>query len=558
MSGWLARLRGTQSSGPEGVAVRVHKRPRSESGSGSLLSGRFRRRRTGKEKRIPFLLLVGVALAAAFYVVAHLAILEGVWPVHGSASGAGALLVRDAVALAAWLLLLFGLRALGFRGNWAVVALPIIIFCIARPALFSVFTDPVYQAGSGARTEANAVKADRSRISTIERAYTPERQAIIFDGEAPPLPDPFEQVAAETQGAWTPVRLLSHASVFLAPLALLFGFLWARDGGELRRFREHKRGPFVATLGVFFLLTLFFTELGKVRGTTPWELLLPIFVLVWAATLAEDAYNFARPGAVIEPRRIAGMLIYGALPVVPFLIIRELGLSIVLAGSFAIMLLVGTRRGWWAGLMLGVWIVLVIAAFNLDARSATRLRLAYEPYPELSEMDDASAARWGASNYQIKLFDANVLAGGLLGKGPGRGHAETAPNAADDGYITLLAAQYGWFGTLTFVLIYTLFLVQMIGVAVREAGAFERSAVIGLALLIGIPFWLATLGGLRVIPLTGVAAAFAAHGGAKLLASSLAVGIVAGISHRRRADERLESVIFAPATVPSLEGVRVR
>jgi cell division protein FtsW (lipid II flippase) len=228
---------------------------------------------------------------------------------------------------------------------------------------------------------------------------------------------------------------------------------------------------------------------------------------------------------------------------------------VVLAGNLATMLLVGTRRGWWAGLMLGVWAVMVIAAFNLDQRSATRLALAYSPYRPLTEMTEPQAERWAASLHQIKLFDANVLAGGLLGEGPGRGHAETAPNAADDGYITLVAAQYGLLGTLAFVLLYTLFLIQMIAVGIRERGAFERTAVIGLALLIAIPFWLATLGGLRVIPLTGVAAAFAAHGGAKLLAASLSVGIIAAISHRRTEEERLEAEA-APTSHPE-QGVRI-
>jgi cell division protein FtsW (lipid II flippase) len=59
---------------------------------------------------------------------------------------------------------------------------------------------------------------------------------------------------------------------------------------------------------------------------------------------------------------------------------------------------------------------------------------------------------------------------------------------------------------------------------------------------------------LRVIPLIGVAAAFAAHGGAKLLAASLSVGIIAAISHRRVEEERLEAEA-APAATP--EGVRI-
>jgi cell division protein FtsW (lipid II flippase) len=269
-------------------------------------------------------------------------------------------------------------------------------------------------------------------------------------------------------------------------------------------------------------------------------------------------YNLARPGAVLAPRRVAMLVLYGALPIVPFLLIRELGLSVVLAGSFATMLLVSTRREWWAGLMLVVWAVLVVAAFSVDPRSANRLALAVEPYRDLTEMTSDEAERWAATMHQFKLFDANVLAGGLLGEGAGRGHAETAPNAADDGYITTIAAHWGLLGAIALVLLYTAFIVQILGVAVRERSAFERSLVAGIAMLLAIPFWMAALGGIRAVPLTGVATAFAAHGGAKLLASSLAVGVVAAISHRRSELDRMEEAAESMHAPPDEQGVRIR
>ncbi len=532
-------------AGPSGVEVKVrpHNRP-----------SEIRR-----ERVLPGPLWWALLLSAAFYLLAHYSIVTGVWPVHGSSPAAAQTLFRDLGAMAAWLLLLMVLRRIGYLGGWAIVVLPIIIFFVSRPAQFQVFTDPVYQASGGTRVEANALKAMRSRLTTIERAYSEERQQEVFAGPAPPLPDPFAgAVRSVAEGETRFLRSMSHYSVFLAPLALLVGFLLTRRTENLRWFRQHRWIPFVPTLALFFALTLFFTRLGKVGGTTPWELFLPVFIAVWAATLADDAYNLARPGEVMAPRRLLALFVYGALPVIPFLVIRELGLSIVLAGSMAAMLLVGTRRGWWAGLMMGVWAVLVFAAFNLDDRSATRLDLAYGPYRDLSAMEPEEAESWAAKLHQIKLFDANIVTGGVLGEGPGRGHGETAPNAADDGYITLIAAQWGWAGGVALVLLYTVFLIRMLATAVRERGAFERTLVTGVAMLIAIPFWLATLGGIRVIPLTGVAAAFVAHGGAKLLASALAVGIVAGISHRRREEELLEAALGAPTDDAEPRGIRIR
>ena len=530
---------------PEGVTVRIkpHNLP-SEQRAGRV---------------VPGFLWWGLLLASAFYVAAHFSIVTGVWPQHGTSPGAGGTFIRDGVALAAWITVLVALRSLGYRGSWALVVLPILIFSITRPTQFQIFTDPAYQATGGARARANDLKATRARLTSIERAYSEERRAVVYQGNPPAIPDPFERaVERETASRGFFARSAAHFSVFLAPFALLIGFLLSREPSVMRWVRDKRLIPFVPTLAVFFVLTIGFTKLGKVGGMTPWELFLPIFIVIWAATLAEDAYNLARPGAMMEPRRLLNLFLYGAGPVIPFLIIRELGLSIVLAGSMAAMLLVGTRRGWWAGLMLVVWAILVFAAFNVDPRSATRLELAYDPYKDQAQMSEVEQNAWAAKLHQMKLFDANVIEGGLLGAGPGRGHAETAPNAADDGFITAIATHWGWAGAMSLVLLYTLFVVQLLSVAARESGAFERTLVTGVAMLIGIPFWLAALGGIRLIPLTGVATAFAAHGGAKLLASAFAVGLAAGVSHRRAREDIMDEALAPPVGEPHAQGIRIR
>lgn len=538
------RRGGTAAPAPEGVTVHLkpHNLP-SEQRAGRV---------------VPGFLWWGLLLASAFYVAAHFSIVTGVWPQHGTSPGAGGTFIRDGMALAAWIAVLVALRSLGYRGSWALVVLPILIFGITRPTQFQIFTDPAYQATGGARARANDLKATRARLTSIERAYTEERRAVVYQGNPPEIPDPFERaVERETRSRGFFARLGAHFAAFIAPFALLIGFLLSREPGVMRWVRDRRLIPFVPTLAVFFVLTIGFTELGKVGGMTPWELFLPIFIVIWAATLAEDAYNLARPGAVMEPRRLLNLFLYGAGPVIPFLIIRELGLSIVLAGSLAAMLLVGTRRGWWAGLMLVVWAALVFVAFNVDERSATRLELAYDPYKNPAQMTEPERNAWAAKLHQMKLFDANVIEGGLLGEGPGRGHAETAPNAADDGFITAIATHWGLLGTVSLVLLYTLFIVQLLSTAARESGAFERTLVTGVAMLIGIPFWLATLGGIRLIPLTGVATAFAAHGGAKLLASAFAVGLAAGVSHRRAREEILDEALAPPVSEPHAKGVRI-
>ncbi|MBW3628389.1 MAG: FtsW/RodA/SpoVE family cell cycle protein [Gemmatimonadetes bacterium] len=543
-------LRRGKPVGPSGVPinVRTHNRPELERREAAM--------------SMPGTLGLGLLISTLFYLIAHYAVVKGVWPVHGTAPGSGGVLIRDIASVIGWLLLVVVMRAMKYRGNWAVIVLPIVIFLMIRPSLFQIFTDPVYQATGGTRQEANSIKAERSQLTTILRAYDQERQQQVFRGPPPELPDPIETVRVVTRPERNSLlRLASTLTVVVAPLAMLLAFMATRRPGPLRVFRDKRVWPFLVTFLAFAAMAAIpnVRATGKLAGMTPWELFLPIFVGVWAAVLADDAYNLGTPGQLISPRRILTIVLYGALPVIPFLAIHDLGLSIILAGSFAAMLLVGTRRAWWGGLMLVIWAGLVLLAFSVDERSQTRLALSKNPYLDLSAMTEPQREEWAAKVHQIKLFDANVLAGGLFGEGPGRGHAETAPNAADDGYITTVAAQWGLLGAIGFVLVYTAFVIQMLAVAVRERSAFERSLVTGLAMLIAIPFWLSALGGIRVVPLTGVAAAFAAHGGAKLLASAVGVGIIAGISHRRAVEERLRATADpAPEELLSEQGVRIR
>ncbi|HYH83393.1 MAG TPA: hypothetical protein VEX86_26600, partial [Longimicrobium sp.] len=342
---------GAAAGGPVGVAIdiKAHNVP------GAERSGRV----------LPGPLWWGLLLAAVFYVLAHASIIIGVWPVHGTSPGAGGILFRDVLALVAWALVLLLLRKAHYRGHWAIVVMPVIIFCLSRPSQFQAFTDPAYQARGKARPVANQAKATRSRLSTIDRVYTPERQEVVYQGPPPPLPDPFKQaVGGETRGFFA--KGMTYFPVFIAPLLVLVGYLViSRQSWLLRWARDRKLWVFAPAMLVFFGLALLpeARVTGKVAGTTPWELLLPFLVLTWAAVLADDAYNLARPGSVVSPRRLGMLFVYGALPIVPFLIIHELGLSIVLAMSFAAMLLVGTRRGWWAALLLVVWGGLVFAVF---------------------------------------------------------------------------------------------------------------------------------------------------------------------------------------------------
>lgn len=478
-------------------------------------------------------LALSAAAAAGFYVLSHLAEIMQVWPVHGVAARAGSWMIADVLALAIWGLALLVTRQVRYEGSWAIVVLPFMLFCLTRPSLFHVFTDPGYVPSPGQTSgEAWRAKSARARIVALDRAYPSDRRTLVFGDAASSHAPPIELRATLAR-----VRLTASLLVpAIAPLFLLAGLFAVREPGRTRWFRRQHPRWFALGASVVLGASLV-TRRGKVGLTTPWELALPLFVACWAATIADDGFNIARRAA-FAPRRFARLLRIGAGPVALFVLIpalRDLGIAVVLAMALSIMLVVGTRQRWWAGVIAAIWAALIVAAFSFDGRSADRLELAYHLYAPRRSLEQVDAAkRWGELVYQPKLFDGNVLVGGVMGAGAGQGHGESAPNAADDGFVTLFAAQWGLVGGIVLCVVYTAFLIELLVVAAREPSGFDRSLVTGLTMLLATPFWLATLGGIRVVPLTGVAAAFVANGGAKLLAAAFSVGVIAGTSHRQR------------------------
>ena len=173
--------------------------------------------------------------------------------------------------------------------------------------------------------------------------------------------------------------------MFLVNLPLAFGaaFLaWRYVSADRAADEGHLDigGAILATLGLGTMTW------GLIVGSGPpgfnWQALtllgvgaaLLVGFVLWERRQGDRAMM---PLAMFSTRSFAGLtlltlLLYGALPVVPFIIIHEFGLSVVLAGSMSAMLLVGTRRGWWAALML------VSAGHEVGEDAPLLLRMAHK------------------------------------------------------------------------------------------------------------------------------------------------------------------------------------
>ena len=122
--------------------------------------------------------------------------------------------------------------------------------------------------------------------------------------------------------------------------------------------------------------------------------------------------------------------------------------------------------------------------------------------------------------------------GGLFGVGflNSRQKAFYLPEPQTDFIFSIIAEEFGLFGTFVIIIIFCIILTNCFIISLKQTNLFKKYLVFGLTfqLLIQVIMNLAVVIGL--IPVTGVTLPFLSYGGSSLLTSSIGIGIILGIS----------------------------
>ena len=139
------------------------------------------------------------------------------------------------------------------------------------------------------------------------------------------------------------------------------------------------------------------------------------------------------------------------------------------------------------------------------------------------------------SSYQAVQSLVALGTGGLWGVGLGASRARWSflPNAHTDFVFSILGEETGLAGSLSVVLLFTLFSVAGTVIALRSSDRFGR------LLAIGITTWIAAqaivnIGGVTgVLPITGVPLPFVSFGGTALVISMVGVGVLVSVARHQ-------------------------
>ncbi|MGW5880029.1 FtsW/RodA/SpoVE family cell cycle protein [Nocardiopsis terrae] len=226
-------------------------------------------------------------------------------------------------------------------------------------------------------------------------------------------------------------------------------------------------------------------------------------------------------------RDLAPLLVGWLLAVGMLVVLRDLGTSLLLFGTFLAMLYVATQRSSWVILGLGMFAIGATTAYFLFWHVQARVNIWVNAFDR--EVYDAV----GGSQQLVQGL-VGMAYGGLFGTGIGGGRAHETFAADSDFILASLGEELGLTGLLTILMVLMLLVERGMRIALAATGPFNKLLTSGIAFVLAYQVFI-VLGGIsRVIPLTGSTTPFMAAGGSALMASWIMMGILLRISDNAR------------------------
>ncbi|ACI55866.1 cell division protein FtsW [Rhizobium leguminosarum] len=263
----------------------------------------------------------------------------------------------------------------------------------------------------------------------------------------------------------------------------------------------------------------------------PSEFMKPAFVVVCAWLFAEHARQPEIPGnlfAIILFAIVAALLV--AQP--------DLGQTILTTAVWGGMFFM-------AG-MPWIWIML------LGIGGAGGLLSAYYVFPHVALRIDKFMTGEG-DTFQIDTAREAIIRGSWFGQGPGEGIVKRIiPDAHTDFIFSVAAEEFGIVFCMALVALFTVLVLRGLSHAYRERNDFNRFAVAGLVLQMGIQSIINIGVNLELLPAKGMTLPLISYGGSSMVAICVTAGFILALTRHRpekRAQDR--SLFRVPHGMPA-------
>jgi cell division protein FtsW (lipid II flippase) len=369
------------------------------------------------------------------------------------------------------------------------------------------------------------------------------------------------------------------ADPYLLPIAGLLAAIGLTEIYRLQPDDAFKQGIWIVVAVALFSLTLFLLRYDYRRlesykyifGLTAIALLLlPILPLIgltvngarlWVhfgalrfqpGELAKIALIIFLAGYMREKREVLAqgrlkdwgpLLVIWVLAMLVLLETRDLGGGLLYFGIFLAMLYVATSRLAYVAAGLGLFLVGAVGVWKVTPHVQERVTIWLHPWTGSKVYCPLSGRlelRQNCQSFQLVKSLYSIGHGGYGGTGLGKGTVSTIgpdphpliPGATTDFIYSVLSQELGLVGAAALVLVYMIFVLRGMRMALLAQDGFSKLLAAGLTFGFALQTFIIVGGILRLIPLTGITLPFVSYGGSSVVANFVLLAGLLLVSNR--------------------------
>jgi cell division protein FtsW (lipid II flippase) len=280
-------------------------------------------------------------------------------------------------------------------------------------------------------------------------------------------------------------------------------------------------------------------DLGVIQFQ-PGELAKIFLILFLAGYLREKRESLARG----QLKDIGPLIaIWGAAMLV-IVVTNDLGSALLNFGIFLAMLYVATGRALFVAGGLALFVGGAAVLYNAIEHVQSRVTIWLHPWTDervYCATSDQLEFRQDCASYQLVKSLYSIANGGFGGTGLGQGTftsvdgSQLIPYLRTDFIFSAIAQELGLIGAAALLLVFMLFVVRGMRVALQAQDGFSKLAAAGLTFGFALQTFIIVGGVLRVVPLTGITLPFVSYGGTSIVANFLLLAGLLLVSNRANA-----------------------
>jgi cell division protein FtsW (lipid II flippase) len=205
------------------------------------------------------------------------------------------------------------------------------------------------------------------------------------------------------------------------------------------------------------------------------------------------------------------------------------------------MLYMATARIGYVAAGLGLFLVGAVGVWKVTPHVQDRVTIWLHPWTDHKVYCPLSGhldLRQNCQSFQLVKSFYSIAAGGYGGTGLGKGTVtnlngqQIIPDLNTDFIYSALAQELGLIGAAALVLVYMIFVLRGMRIALLAEDGFSKLAAAGLTFGFALQTFIIVGGVLRLIPLTGITLPFVSYGGSSVVANFLLLAGLLLISNR--------------------------